>query len=182
MGQHPAPVGFGRYLRDLIHTAGYATPTQFARKVGTDPSVVLRWISEEQRPTIRSIERIAPVLGHTIHQMVNAAYPESLANPAATAQPSGDAGARDNPADAGAGAHPSADAAAGLSVALGPGTERAGALPTDIIGADAATGTAPLSDPSIGNGSFYATSPHPLALEVAQLLASDSGLTGDQRE
>src|SRR4051812_43381232 len=78
MGQHPAPVGFGRYLRDLIHTAGYATPTQFARKVGTDPSVVLRWISEEQRPTIRSIERIAPVLGRTIHEMVNAAYPDSL--------------------------------------------------------------------------------------------------------
>ena len=78
MGQHPAPVGFGRYLRDLIHAAGYATPTQFARKVGTDPSVVLRWISEEQRPTIRSIERIAPVLGRTIHEMVNAAYPDSL--------------------------------------------------------------------------------------------------------
>jgi len=78
MGQHPASVGFGHYLREVIHAAGFATPTQFARKVGNDPSVVLRWISEEQRPTIRSIERIAPVLGRTIHEMVNAAYPDSL--------------------------------------------------------------------------------------------------------
>jgi hypothetical protein len=42
--------------------------------------VVLRWISEEQRPTIRSIERIAPVLGRTINEMVEAAYPDRLAD------------------------------------------------------------------------------------------------------
>ncbi len=72
------PIGFGAFLRDAIHAAGYATPTHFARVVGTDPSVVLRWISEEQRPTIRSIERIAPVLGKTINDMVHAAYPDRL--------------------------------------------------------------------------------------------------------
>jgi transcriptional regulator with XRE-family HTH domain len=81
MGQH-SPVGFGRYLRDAIHDAGYATPTQFARRVGTDPSVVLRWIAGEQRPTIKSIERIAPVLGKKIHEMVVAAYPDRLGDEA----------------------------------------------------------------------------------------------------
>jgi transcriptional regulator with XRE-family HTH domain len=72
------PIGFGAFLRDAIHAAGFATPTQFAREVGTDPSVVLRWISEEQRPTIRSIERIAPVLGKSINDVVRAAYPDRL--------------------------------------------------------------------------------------------------------
>ena len=87
MGQL-TPIGFGRYLRDAIHDAGFTTPTQFARRVGTDPSVVLRWIAEEQRPTIKSIERIAPVLGKTIHEMVVAAYPDRLADqPAVEAGP-----------------------------------------------------------------------------------------------
>jgi transcriptional regulator with XRE-family HTH domain len=80
VGQQRRPVGFGEYLRDAIHASGFATPTQFARSVGTDPSVVLRWISEEQRPTIRSIERIAPVLGRTINEMIDAAYPDRLAD------------------------------------------------------------------------------------------------------
>jgi len=75
-----SPIGFGRYLRDAIHDAGFTTPTQFARRVGTDPSVVLRWIAEEQRPTIKSIERIAPVLGKTIPEMVVAAYLDRLAD------------------------------------------------------------------------------------------------------
>jgi transcriptional regulator with XRE-family HTH domain len=76
---------FGTYLRDAIHAAGFATPSQFARTVGTDPSVVLRWISEEQRPTIRSIERIAPVLGLTINEMVHAAYPDRVGGEAPVA-------------------------------------------------------------------------------------------------
>ena len=37
---------------------------------------MLRWISGEQRPTISSIERIAPVLGRSITDMVTAAYPD----------------------------------------------------------------------------------------------------------
>jgi transcriptional regulator with XRE-family HTH domain len=73
--------GFGAYLREAIHAAGFTTPTHFAREVGTDPSVVLRWISEEQRPTIRSIERIAPLLGKSINAMVHAAYPDRLGQP-----------------------------------------------------------------------------------------------------
>lgn len=78
VSQYREPLGFGAYLRDAIQAGGFTTPTQFARAVGTDPSVVLRWISEEQRPTIRSIERIAPVLGKTISEMVVAAYPDHL--------------------------------------------------------------------------------------------------------
>ena len=78
MSQYPEPPGFGAFLRDAIQASGFTTPTHFARAVGTDPSVVLRWISGEQRPTIRSIERIAPMLGKTINEMVLAAYPDRL--------------------------------------------------------------------------------------------------------
>jgi transcriptional regulator with XRE-family HTH domain len=82
--QHREPVGFGVYLRHAIHASGFVTATHFARTAGTDPSVVLRWISEEQRPTIRSIERIAPILGRTINEMIEAAYPDRLGVQAAT--------------------------------------------------------------------------------------------------
>ncbi|MGX6600673.1 helix-turn-helix domain-containing protein [Micromonosporaceae bacterium Da 78-11] len=74
--------GFGVYLKEAILAARFPTPTHFARAVGTDPSVVLRWLSEEQRPTIRSIERIAPVLGKSINELVLAAYPDRLGGPA----------------------------------------------------------------------------------------------------
>jgi transcriptional regulator with XRE-family HTH domain len=70
--------GFGAYLKDAIQAARFPTPTHFARAVGTDPSVVLRWLSGEQRPTIRSIERIAPVLGRGINEIVVAAYPDRV--------------------------------------------------------------------------------------------------------
>jgi transcriptional regulator with XRE-family HTH domain len=73
-----AATGFGRYLKEAILAARFPTPTHFARAVGTDPSVVLRWLSEEQRPTIRSIERIAPILGRSINDLVRAAYPDRL--------------------------------------------------------------------------------------------------------
>ena len=78
---HRAATGFGGYLKEAILAARFPTPTHFARAVGTDPSVVLRWLSEEQRPTITSIERIAPVLGKTIPELVVAAYPDRLAGP-----------------------------------------------------------------------------------------------------
>jgi transcriptional regulator with XRE-family HTH domain len=77
--------GFGGYLKEAIQAARFPTPTHFARAAGTDPSVVLRWLSEEQRPTIRSIERIAPVLGKSINELVLAAYPDRLSGPAPVA-------------------------------------------------------------------------------------------------
>jgi len=73
--------GFGGYLQEAIRAARFPTPTHFARAAGTDPSVVLRWLSGEQRPTIRSIERIAPVLGRSINEIVVAAYPDRLGGP-----------------------------------------------------------------------------------------------------
>lgn len=87
MSQLGEPHGFGAYLREAIQAGGFTTPTQFARAAGTDPSVVLRWISGEQRPTIRSIERIAPLLGKTINEMVLAAYPDQLGVDPAPAAP-----------------------------------------------------------------------------------------------
>jgi transcriptional regulator with XRE-family HTH domain len=77
---NPEP-GFGGYLKEAIQAAGFPTPTHFARTAGTDPSVVLRWLSGEQRPTIRSIERIAPVLGRGINELVVAAYPDRVGGP-----------------------------------------------------------------------------------------------------
>ncbi|MFI7547591.1 multiprotein-bridging factor 1 family protein [Actinoplanes sp. NPDC049599] len=78
----PEP-GFGGYLKEAIQAARFPTPTHFARAAGTDPSVVLRWLSGEQRPTIRSIERIAPVLGRSIPEIVVAAYPDRVGGPTA---------------------------------------------------------------------------------------------------
>src|SRR6185437_12945045 len=81
-----AATGFGAYLKEAILAAHFPTPTHFARAVGTDPSVVLRWLSEEQRPTIRSIERIAPVLGKSMNELVLAAYPDRFGEAGPTAQ------------------------------------------------------------------------------------------------
>jgi transcriptional regulator with XRE-family HTH domain len=78
----PPEPGFGGYLKEAIQAARFPTATHFARAVGTDPSVVLRWLSGEQRPTIRSIERIAPVLGRSINEIVVAAYPDRVGGPA----------------------------------------------------------------------------------------------------
>jgi transcriptional regulator with XRE-family HTH domain len=79
VSQQRRETGFGRYLKEAILAARFPTPTHFARAAGTDPSVVLRWLSEEQRPTIRSLERIAPILKTTMNDLVLAAYPDRLA-------------------------------------------------------------------------------------------------------
>src|SRR4029450_2274724 len=88
------PAGFAGYLKAAIQAAGFPTPTHFARAVGTDPSVVLRWLSGEQRPTIRSIERIAPVLGRGINEIVVAAYPDRLGGTPPAPPPAPPAGPR----------------------------------------------------------------------------------------
>jgi hypothetical protein len=75
---HDQSNDFVDYLRSAIRTAGFATPTQFARKAELDPSVVLRWLGGTQRPTIRSLERVAPILGRSTGEMVRAAYPDRL--------------------------------------------------------------------------------------------------------
>jgi hypothetical protein len=73
-----ASPGFVDYLRTAIRAAGFATPTQFARKAELDPSVVLRWLGGTQRPTVRSLEKVAPILGRSTSEMVRAAYPDRL--------------------------------------------------------------------------------------------------------
>lgn len=75
---HAQSHDFVEYLRSAIRSAGFATPTQFARKADLDPSVVLRWLGGSQRPTIRSLERVAPLLGRSTSEMVRAAYPDRL--------------------------------------------------------------------------------------------------------
>lgn len=69
---------FADYLRSAIRAAGFATPTNFARAAQLDPSVVLRWLSGQQRPTVRSLERVAPILGRSTSEVVRAAYPDRL--------------------------------------------------------------------------------------------------------
>jgi transcriptional regulator with XRE-family HTH domain len=78
MSQHGDPVGFGAFLRDAIRAAGFNSPSQFARHVNLDPSVVLRWLNGTQRPTIASLERVAPALHLTIADLVRAAYPDRV--------------------------------------------------------------------------------------------------------
>jgi hypothetical protein len=75
---HADPSEFESYLRAAIRDAGYATPTQFARDADLDPSVVLRWLGGSQRPTVRSLEKVAPLLGRSTAEMVRAAYPDRL--------------------------------------------------------------------------------------------------------
>jgi transcriptional regulator with XRE-family HTH domain len=87
MGQDGRWEGFATYLQEAIDDAGFATPTQFARRVNTDPSVVLRWLNGSARPTIRLLERVAPVLGVDINTMVAAAYPEASTAPPAKVAP-----------------------------------------------------------------------------------------------
>jgi transcriptional regulator with XRE-family HTH domain len=75
------PQVFGDYLARVIRDAGFTKPTHFARKAGIDPSLVFRWISGEQRPTLASLERIAPVLGVPQDTLVQAAYPGETGPP-----------------------------------------------------------------------------------------------------
>jgi len=84
---HAQSHDFAEYLRSAIRSAGFATPTQFARKAELDPSVVLRWLGGSQRPTVRSLERVAPILGRSTSEMVRVAYPGRLGSGDAAAAP-----------------------------------------------------------------------------------------------
>jgi transcriptional regulator with XRE-family HTH domain len=72
------PASFGDYLRRAIHAAGFGSPSQFARAASLDPSVVLRWLSGSQRPTVHSLEKVAPMLGKSTSDLVRAAYPDRV--------------------------------------------------------------------------------------------------------
>lgn len=68
---------FPAYLGRAIKAAGFDRPTFFARKAGIDPSVVFRWLSGEQRPSVASLERVAPILGVPVPELVAVAYPSA---------------------------------------------------------------------------------------------------------
>jgi len=77
MGQDRDLDGFPTYLRRAITDAGFDTPTQFARTARIEPSVVFAWLRGERRPTMRLIERFAPVLNLEIRTVASEAYPEA---------------------------------------------------------------------------------------------------------
>jgi hypothetical protein len=84
---HEGESGFAPYLRSAIRAAGFATPTQFAREAELDPSVVLRWLAGSQRPTVRSLEKVAPLLGRSTGELVRAAYPDRLSRDGGSGAP-----------------------------------------------------------------------------------------------
>lgn len=71
----PLPT-FSDYLRGAIAHRGFQTPTDFARAAQIHPSVVLRWLNGEIRPTVPLLERAAPVLGARLSTLIRIAYPE----------------------------------------------------------------------------------------------------------
>jgi transcriptional regulator with XRE-family HTH domain len=71
----PLPA-FSDYLRGAIPNMGFQTPTDFARAAQIHPSVVLRWLNGEIRPTVPLLERAAPVLGARLSTLIRIAYPE----------------------------------------------------------------------------------------------------------
>jgi len=71
----PEPSGFPSYIEQAIERAGYSSPTAFAKAAGLQPSVVLRWVGGETRPTAATAQHAAPLLGMTVTEMMEAAYP-----------------------------------------------------------------------------------------------------------
>lgn len=71
----PLPT-FSDYLRGAIPNQGFQTPTDFARAAKIHPSVVLRWLNGEIRPTVPLLERAARVLGARLSTLIRIAYPE----------------------------------------------------------------------------------------------------------
>lgn len=81
MRQDDPGQSFGTHLARLIDNAGFTSPSAFARAVPTasgkgklDPSTVLRWISGDTLPTLKSLHQIAPVLKVDANDLVARAY------------------------------------------------------------------------------------------------------------
>lgn len=50
---------FGPWLRARISDAGYRSPSAFARAMGADPSLVLRWVNGDVTPTPEGLAKAA---------------------------------------------------------------------------------------------------------------------------
>lgn len=61
MGQS-GTVEFGPWLRARISDAGYRSPSAFARAMGADPSLVLRWVNGDVTPTPDALAKAAQQL------------------------------------------------------------------------------------------------------------------------
>lgn len=70
-----ADLPFGVRLAGAIRAAGFGTATAFARDLGTDPSVVIRWFKGQTTPTAEMIARIAPLIGVDQAELLSWAYP-----------------------------------------------------------------------------------------------------------
>lgn len=68
---------FATYLHDAMRGAGFTKPTYLARAADIDPSVVIRWLRSGQRPSVPLLERIAPVLGVPVAELIRVAYPST---------------------------------------------------------------------------------------------------------
>jgi transcriptional regulator with XRE-family HTH domain len=72
---------FSAFLADAIARAKYVTPTDFARTAGVHPSAVSRWLSGQQVPTVRTLEKIAPFLQVNKNTLIAIAYPDGAEVP-----------------------------------------------------------------------------------------------------
>lgn len=81
---------FGTYLAKFIARSGrFPDATTFARAANVSPSAVSRWINGKDRPSVGTLEKIAPHMRVTVAELVAIAYPENNGNgpapePAAT--------------------------------------------------------------------------------------------------
>jgi transcriptional regulator with XRE-family HTH domain len=71
----PTITAFGQQLLELLHNAGYATPTALARDAGLTPSMLGRWIYGKNLPTAAALRKVAPLLGVPVGDLIAAAYP-----------------------------------------------------------------------------------------------------------
>lgn len=67
---------FRAFLAEAIARVKYATPTDFARTAKVHPSAVSRWLSGQQVPTVRTLEKIAPYLKVNKNTLIAIAYPD----------------------------------------------------------------------------------------------------------
>ncbi len=68
---------FGRYVKAAIKSAGFRSPSAFAREAGMDPSVVLRWISGKAHPSAATLTKVAPLLNVREAELIAVAYPSA---------------------------------------------------------------------------------------------------------
>lgn len=82
---------FGAYLANFIaHSGRFPNPTALAREAGVHPAALSRYINGHDRPSPRTLEKLAPCIGASVADLVAIAYPEHRgepAGPAATADP-----------------------------------------------------------------------------------------------